>query len=475
MRSGPVAHRSGQNRSPAISNRMTGLRSRILTSLAIVLTLLTSAACRSQGEYPQQPILLVCPWAVGGGTDRLSRQIAAYLEEDLGVPVNVINNTGGAGVTGHSRGANGRPDGYTVTMMTVEITMLHWRGLTQLTWRDFEPVVMLNQDPSALLVRYEDQRWNDLEDLVADLRSDPGNLTASGTATGGIWHLALAGWLNSIGLGVDSIRWVPMHGSGPALQELLSGGLDVVSCSLPEARIQLANKQVRALGVMAASRSEAFPDVPTFAEIGYDWSLGAWRGLGVPRGTPSEIVSKLAESLERIRSGETRVAGQSFVDFMKREGFHLFWLGPADFASTLDRIDGQLGQLLTQPEFSGLDEGRFRPMDFPLIICGFLGLFLLIVIIKKPVEEDDITPVESFSSRGLVFALSLIGGVAAYVLLAETVGFILTSSVIVFSLLLLYGNRIWTSALVSVLLVPGVYELFANLLRVPLPRGILGW
>lgn len=473
MSSGPFEQPRGRIQPPLKPIRRAVSRIGVAGSLA--LCLFATASCRSQGEYPQQPILLVCPWAVGGGTDRLSRQIAAYLEEDLGVPVNVINNTGGAGVTGHSRGAHSRPDGYTVTMMTVEITMLHWRGLTELTWRDFEPVVMLNQDPSALLIRYEDDRWEDLEDLVAELRSDPGKLTASGTATGGIWHLALAGWLHSIGLDVDAIRWVPMHGSGPALQELLSGGLDLVSCSLPEARILLANEQVRALGVMAPERSEAFPDVPTFAEIGYDWSLGAWRGLGVPRGTPREIVSKLAESLERIRSGETRVSGQSFVDFMNREGFHLYWMGPADFAGLLDRIDSQLGQLLTQPEFSGLDEGRFRPMDFPLIISGFLGLFLLLIIVKKPIEEDDVTPLEAFSSKGLVFALSLIGGVASYVFLAEALGFILTCSAIVFTLLVLYGNRIWTSALVTALLAPGVYELFANLLRVPLPRGILGW
>src|SRR5918996_693526 len=79
---------------------------------------------------PAAPILIVCPWAAGGGTDRVARQLAVLLEQDLGVPVNVVNATGGDGVTGHSRGALARPDGYSMTLVTSEIATLHWRGMT---------------------------------------------------------------------------------------------------------------------------------------------------------------------------------------------------------------------------------------------------------------------------------------------------------------------------------------------------------
>src|SRR5690606_48275 len=95
---------------------------------AIIGLLLVAFGCSAEQEFPDQPIALICPWSAGGGTDRVARQVAAQLEAELGVPVNVINAVGGSGVTGHTRGAVARPDGYTLTMITVELSMLHWRG-----------------------------------------------------------------------------------------------------------------------------------------------------------------------------------------------------------------------------------------------------------------------------------------------------------------------------------------------------------
>jgi tripartite-type tricarboxylate transporter receptor subunit TctC len=121
-----------------------------MLAVAVCLT-----GCRERGEYPNRPVMLICPWSAGGGTDRVSRQVAAQLEQLWGVPVNVQNATGGAGVTGHTRGALARPDGYTLTMTTVELNMLHWRGLTSISYEDYRPGVLLNRDAAALFVRTE--------------------------------------------------------------------------------------------------------------------------------------------------------------------------------------------------------------------------------------------------------------------------------------------------------------------------------
>src|SRR5687767_14013845 len=86
---------------------------------------------RAQAAWPRRPITLICPWAAGGGTDAAARIIAAVLEKDLKQPVNVVNRTGGSGVVGHAAIAAGQPDGYTLGLLTVEISMLHWQGLTQ--------------------------------------------------------------------------------------------------------------------------------------------------------------------------------------------------------------------------------------------------------------------------------------------------------------------------------------------------------
>ncbi|MEM7263313.1 MAG: tripartite tricarboxylate transporter substrate-binding protein, partial [Planctomycetota bacterium] len=169
---------------------MRTLRGFILFAAATALFV----SCQKDESYPSRPITLLCPWSAGGGTDLVSRQLALYLEQELEVPVNVINATGGSGVTGHGRGARARPDGYTLLMMTIEINMLHWRGLTDLDWQSYTPLMLLNRDAAAVFVPAESP-WKTLKDLEAEVRKNPGKLRASGTATGGIWHLALAGWL----------------------------------------------------------------------------------------------------------------------------------------------------------------------------------------------------------------------------------------------------------------------------------------
>ena len=102
-----------------------------LLRVALITTavLLLVSGCGQERRFPHQPIIIICPWSAGGGTDRVSRQVAAQLEKNLGVPVNVINATGGSGVTGHTRCARARPDGYTLTMVTGEVNMVHWCGL----------------------------------------------------------------------------------------------------------------------------------------------------------------------------------------------------------------------------------------------------------------------------------------------------------------------------------------------------------
>ena len=135
--------------------------------------LICAAGCRDQEQFPNRPITLVCPWSAGGGTDRVSREVAALLEDELEVPVNVINATGGSGVTGHTRGALAKPDGYTITMITVELNMLHWRGFTKIDYHYFDPLVLLNRDAAAVFVR-SDAPWQTLGDLERDIRQAAG-------------------------------------------------------------------------------------------------------------------------------------------------------------------------------------------------------------------------------------------------------------------------------------------------------------
>jgi tripartite-type tricarboxylate transporter receptor subunit TctC len=431
---------------------------------------LALAGCAGERRFPAAPILVVCPWAAGGGTDRVARQVAVLLEQDLGVPVNVVNVTGGDGVTGHSRGALSRPDGYTLTLVTIEIATLHWRGMTSVSHRDFAPVGLLNRDAGAVFVR-ADSPWRTLRDLEEAIRAAPGRIRASGTATAGIWHLALAGWLSAVHLTPRDVIWVSIAGSSPSLQELMAGGIDVVSCSLPEAQALLSAGRIRSLGVMAHERLAQFPDVPTFQEQGVPWTLGTLRGLAAPKDTPADRLTVLADAVRRV------VEGEQYQSAMKRSGFTPAYEDPVRLRATLAATDERLGGLLRSEAFRGLEAKQLGPMFFPGVLGAALALVLAALALRrrKAVPEASAEPaLPAPAGAGLRFA-EVIAGVAAYILLAETLGFVLTAGVLLLAHLVRLGTRPAVALPVAAVLVPAAYQLFAVVLRVPLPRGLLGW
>jgi hypothetical protein len=301
------------------------------------------------------------------------------------------------------------------------------------------------------------------------------SLRASGTATGGIWHLALAGWLSAAKLDVDAIRWIPMNGAGPSLQELLSGGLDIVCCSLPEARTLLEAGEVHCLGVMADERVEGYEEVPTFREFGVEWSLGGWRGIGLPKGTPQKIVDRVSRALQRGVTGETRLGEATFPGLMKPQGFNVTYTDPQSFRDSLDRTDRALGAVLKGEDFSDLSESPVDSMRFPTILFTALGAILLALLLSRLGKAQEKRETEGTSLAGVIHALEAVLGVVFFVWFAESLGFVLTSVLMVAYLLWRLGTRLVTSAAITLALVSLVYQLFANVLRVPLSRGLLGW
>src|SRR5688572_1586081 len=107
----------------------------------------------AHAAWPERPVTLIVPWAAGGGTDATARIIGSLLEKELGQPVNVVNRVGGSGVVGHQAISAAAPDGYTIGLITVEIGMLHWQGLTDISGTSYTPVGLVNFDPAGLQVR----------------------------------------------------------------------------------------------------------------------------------------------------------------------------------------------------------------------------------------------------------------------------------------------------------------------------------
>jgi tripartite-type tricarboxylate transporter receptor subunit TctC len=293
---------------------------------------------QAQGGWPNRPITLICPWAAGGGTDHTARIVAAVLEKDLKQPVNVVNRTGGSGVVGHAAIAAAQPDGYTLGILTVEISMLHWQGLTELTPASYTPLALMNQDPPGIQVTAGSphRTVKDLADAIK--AAPPGRLKASGTGQGGIWHLALVGWMMAMGLKPDHVAWVPSNGAAPAMQDLAAGGLDLVTCSVPEAQAMIAAGKARSLAVMAAERNPAFRDVPTLKEaLGIDYTTAAWRGFAAPKGLPGEIASAATAAFKKVNES------REFLDFMGSRGFGVSWADGPGFASFMAKGDADMG------------------------------------------------------------------------------------------------------------------------------------
>lgn len=285
-------------------------------------------------DYPAKTVTIICPWAAGGGTDRVSRFFAAELEKVFGQPCVVVNQTGGSGAVGHTAGAQAAPDGYTILMGTFELSTMHWMGISDLTYADYTPLMQVNKDAAAILVR-NDAPWKTIDQLIAHLAANKGTVKMSGTASGGAWDLARAGLMLAAGLSPRDAIWVPTQGSAPSLVELLGGHIDAVCCSMPEAAAQLESGQLRPLAVMAGERLSSYPEVPTVKEAGIDWEAVGWRGLMLPKDTPQLVVDKLIGALQAITGSE------AYRKFMAQNGFGEEIKLPAAFADFLAAQDAQ--------------------------------------------------------------------------------------------------------------------------------------
>jgi tripartite-type tricarboxylate transporter receptor subunit TctC len=288
--------------------------------------------------WPNRPVTIICPWAAGGGTDATARIVAAVLEKELKQPFNVVNRTGGSGVVGHSAIATAAPDGYTLGIITVEISMMHWQGLTELKPDSYTPLALMNEDPPGIQVS-STSPYKTVKELADGIKAaPPGKLKASGTGQGGIWHLALVGWLTAMGLKPNHVAWVPLNGAAPAMQDLAAGGLDLVTCSVPEARAIIEAGKARSLALMSEKRNPAFPDVPTLKEaMGIDYSTGAWRGIAGPKGLPADVASKMTAALKKVFDSK------EFKEFMSNRGFGTVWGDAAQFETFMDKGDAQMG------------------------------------------------------------------------------------------------------------------------------------
>ncbi|MBI9094039.1 MAG: tripartite tricarboxylate transporter substrate binding protein [Sphaerochaeta sp.] len=284
------------------------------------------AAEKGAGTYPNGPATIIVPYSAGGGSDSVSRALAAAMKDDFPAGIAVENRTGGAGSVGMSYGMHAKPDGQIITMVAPELVMLPHTGTGgDIDYKQFIPLAIVNSGYAAITVPVNSP-YKTLEELLVAAKTK--DLQFGNSGIGSIWHLAGAGLEQAAGV---EFTHVPFDGSSAAITSLLGNHLDGVSVSYAEVASQVEAGALRTLAVLAPNRLVDCPDVPTAGELGYDVVIGTWRGYCVPVGTPQATVEFLTESIMKAVKTDT------FIKFMKNTNNDIEIIGTAAFAEKLQR------------------------------------------------------------------------------------------------------------------------------------------
>jgi len=278
------------------------------------LALVPALACaQGAAAYPNKIVKIVVPFAAGGGTDLMARNIAQQLGDAWKQPVVVENKTGAGGLIGADAVAKAAPDGYTYLMGTTT-TAINASLVTKPPYdmkRDLQPVTVLGLYAMVAVVPASSPARS-LQELVALSRAKP--LSAGSGGNGTPQHLTLEIFNGATGA---KILHVPFKGGGPAITNLLGGQIDVVFSLSAECINQVKAGKLRALAVTTENRFSLMPDVPTTAEAGFPTVLATgWSGVMVPSATPREIVEKINSDVVRLMSTpemKSRLQDQGFL------------------------------------------------------------------------------------------------------------------------------------------------------------------
>ena len=291
-------------------------------------------------DWPTRPLRLIVPFAPGGGNDTVARAVATQLASSLGQPVVVENRAGAGGVVGADMAAKAAPDGYTLFLGGVGSLAVNPHIVPKISYdalKDFVPVVLLASAPSVVAVSPK-VPYKTLQEMTAYARGNPAKINFASNGNGSSAHIATA--LFETMAGVDMTH-VPYKGLGPAMNDLLSGQVDIMFSSVVAITPQIKAGKLRALAVTTAKRSALLPDVPTLAELGLTgYEAGSWYGLLVPAGTPEAIVRRLnAESVKALRGGSVR-------DSLSSEGAEVIGSTPEEFARHIRAEHARVGKMI---------------------------------------------------------------------------------------------------------------------------------
>ena len=269
-----------------------------MKKLAFFAALAVATALQAQ-EYPTKPISMIAPFPPGGVAEVVGRPLGAAMEKTLKQPVLIVNRPGAGGAVGMGVAAKAAPDGYTILIALSSISIfpvsdpINGRPAPYQV-SDFAPIALVTADPTILVVS-ADSPYKNVQDFIASAKAYPNKINYSSSGVYGTLHVAMEMLSNAAGI---KMFHIPYQGGGPAAAALLGGQVHALASGPGPVAGQIKAGKMRALAGWGDKRLEAFPDLPTFKELGYkDVEFYIWAGIFAPAATPAPIQAKLREAV----------------------------------------------------------------------------------------------------------------------------------------------------------------------------------
>ena len=274
----------------------------------VILVLLLSGALFAEGgkekaaakpKFPEKPIEVTCLFGAGSAADLIARKFSDLASPILGVPLPVVNRTGGGQSVGYTYVKNAKPDGYNIVWTSNGLITAYYQGNIDFKQEAFRSIARISYEPVSIAVKY-DAPWKDIVEFVDYIKKNPGKVRIGNSGVGTFTHLTAAALEDYT---QSQVVHVPF-GRGLAFASLLGGQIEASSQLPSEVMAQYEAKQVRIIAVTSKERVKSIPEVPTLVEKGIPIELILWRGLAVPKGTPDDVVAVLEAAAKKVVESE---------------------------------------------------------------------------------------------------------------------------------------------------------------------------
>ena len=323
-------------------------RALAITVFALALTSGLAASHAAADEaYPTRPVSMLVAFPPGGLADNTARPVAAALERLLKQPVVVVNKAGAAGAVGYQTAASSKPDGYTLLMALVSVSVLpevdKLFGRPQnYTREQLAGIARINADPSMLVVR-TDTPWKTLREFVDDAKKKPGEIVFSSSGLYGTAHIPMEMFMLASGI---KLRHLPTTGGGPMMNAILGGHAQAVMTPVSLAAAHVKAGKLRLLAHTGTAPVAAYPEVPSFKSQGYDVEYTAWAGLVAPKATPPHVIKILRDATRQAVKEPEVVSAHAKLEtpiaYMDADEFNDWW---AKDAARLAEVVKKIGKV----------------------------------------------------------------------------------------------------------------------------------